>query len=378
MSFMKMGKIAAASVLSAVLAVSVLSPAQATGNLDSDGDKLPDVWELKGYDANNDGIIDLDFPAWGASPYKKDIFVEMDWMPGLLGAEEDLDRIVKEFAQLPVRNPDGTTGINIHLDAGSARSADYNLGGGNEVPYSELKDSMRELGTYRTTYSQSARNGIFHYMIWADKYGNNGSSGVAHMNGLNFLVTVGPTYWRQASSNVKVGTFIHELGHNLGIGHGGNDSFNYKPNYLSVMNYSYQLGGIPYQGGNRFMYSTRSFPSLDENALDEKRGFGASTLGYLFNRAPMHRNVDFNRNGVIDNEPVAMDLNRDNVRTVLHAPNDLVLLKFQPRVVVTAPGLGADENAEATFEVEHDHDHEDDWHENELTAEIARELKMIP
>ena len=39
-------------------------------------------------------------------------------------------------------------------------------------------------------------------------------------------------------------TIMHELGHNLGLKHGGDDSVNQKPHYLSVMNYTYQLAGI--------------------------------------------------------------------------------------------------------------------------------------
>ena len=34
-------------------------------------------------------------------------------MPGLLASEDELDRITESFAQLPLRNPNGTTGINI-------------------------------------------------------------------------------------------------------------------------------------------------------------------------------------------------------------------------------------------------------------------------
>jgi hypothetical protein len=48
------------------------------------------------------------------------------------------------------------------------------------------------------------------------------------------------------------GTFMHELGHNLGLRHGGGSDLNgdaedtptFKPNYLSVMNYKFQLVGI--------------------------------------------------------------------------------------------------------------------------------------
>jgi len=40
------------------------------------------------------------------------------------------------------------------------------------------------------------------------------------------------------------GTFMHEFGHNLGLSHGGNDDLNWKPNYLSVMNYTFQFSDV--------------------------------------------------------------------------------------------------------------------------------------
>jgi hypothetical protein len=48
--------------------------------VDSDGDGLPNCWELNGIDINNDGTVDLDLPAMGASALKKDIFIEVDYM----------------------------------------------------------------------------------------------------------------------------------------------------------------------------------------------------------------------------------------------------------------------------------------------------------
>ena len=42
----------------------------------------------------------------------------------------------------------------------------------------------------------------------------------------------------------QAGTFMHELGHNLGLRHGGVDNVNCKPHHLSVMNYAYQFPNI--------------------------------------------------------------------------------------------------------------------------------------
>ncbi len=81
-------------------------------------------------------------------------------------------------------------------------------------------------------------------------------TGVAELppdgTGQNFVVALGGFLDLATSSDVRLrfeaGTFMHELGHNLGLQHGGGlfgfgDDTNYKPNYLSVMNY-YNQGGI--------------------------------------------------------------------------------------------------------------------------------------
>ncbi len=38
---------------------------------------------------------------------------------------------------------------------------------------------------------------------------------------------------------------MHEFGHTLGLQHGGSDGLNNKPNYLSVMNYTWQACQVP-------------------------------------------------------------------------------------------------------------------------------------
>jgi hypothetical protein len=68
---------------------------------------------------------------------------------------------------------------------------------------------------------------------------------------------------------------MHELGHNLGLDHGGNKNVNFKPNYPSVMNYLFQFTqNVPTRPLD---YSTGDRRDLDENNLDENFGIGART-----------------------------------------------------------------------------------------------------
>ncbi len=100
----------------------------------------------------------------------------------------------------------------------------------------------------------------------------------------------GPVYCNNqvGSLPVQVGTIAHEIGHGLGLTHGGtyyNDpsnpnvptyEVNCKPNYMSVMNYLFQIRGFV-DGG--FDYSNQALPSLNEvfSSLSEASGFGAAS-----------------------------------------------------------------------------------------------------
>lgn len=332
---------------------------------DSDGDGIPNSWEINGYDYDGDGQVDLDFPAWGANPNKKDLFVEMDYMPGLLASQSELDTIVRTFASYPVNNPDGSRGINIHLDAGDAY-AKYDLGGGNEIQYQALRNEQT-VGQLRQSNSDPARNGIFHYMVFGDYYTDApGSSGIAQIDGLNFAVTLGPRYWgNNVSSNTYVGTFIHELGHNLGLYHGGDDDVNFKPNYFSIMNYRYQIQGVPRTDGSKYFgYSTQQYATLNENGIYEEDGLGSNSHGFLYDynyRAVADAPIDFNDNGTIDGGAVQADVNNDGELGRLTAQNDLAAIRFQARA-----------NQGYRYSVERP-----EVTKNELTADMAREHGLL-
>lgn len=308
---------------------------------DTDGDSLPDSWEVNGYDANGDGTIDVDLPAMGATPNKKDLFVEMDYMSGRLASTAALDRIVQVFATAPVSNPDGTTGIRIHLDAGSARGTAYNLGGGNQVPYdSNLQPALQQTNAIKAGNFATARKPIFHYMLWADSYSNGCSSGNAFaIPNDTFIVTMGPKCGWNVTEDMNVGTFIHEFGHNLGLRHGGTDHVNYKPNYLSVMNYFFQFNGVPKAtGGGYFGFSNFAPPSLTESSLREPNGLGTSQAsawltkwkcpnGTTRTSGPANQAIDWNCDGdAVDT--TSADVNDDNNTTTLTTQNNWANIVF--------------------------------------------------
>ena len=345
----------------------------ASGGEDMDGDALLDDWEVNGYDADGDGDIEVDLPAMGADPTHKDVFVEMDYMgveetcPCHLPLKADLKRIVKVFAKSPLaRNPDGTRGIRMHLDAGSARGHAYDLGGGNLVPHdADLNPVEAEFDAIKATNFDVNRAKIFHYMIWAHQYGGGTSSGLSFGIGADsFVVTLG-AFPQHGTSNAKVGTFVHELGHNLGLRHGGDQNANYKPNYLSVMSYAFQIDGVPRTGGRAgyFGYSPTDLPDLSESALVEADGLGhdkakkyrtkwfCPTGSLVTSPGPASDPLDWDCSGAIGGT-VSVDVNDDEDTSTLRGFRDWGHLVYDGGTIgAGAAGVGSFERpTELTLE----------------------------
>lgn len=346
--------------------------------VDTDGDKLPDIWETQGYDANGDGVIDVDLPAMGANPNHKDLFVEMDYMQGLLPSSTvAFDRMVNVFATAPVSNPDGVNGIKLHLDAGTAGGSTYNLGGGNQVPYdSNLSPALSQTNAIKSSNFNSKRAAVFYYMLWADDYDSSCSSGNAFaLPNDTFIVTMGPRCGWTTTQDMQVGTFVHEFGHTLGLRHGGTDDGNYKPNYLSVMNYSFQFSGVPRTDGTSYFgYSNVNPGALNESSLNESNGLGSLAAGWktkfycagsttVTNTGPANQPIDWNCNGTASGT-VSTDINRTNSKSTLTASNNWAEIQFGGGAVGGAGSLA--ESVSPT--VEH--------HEHELTKADWDKLKV--
>jgi hypothetical protein len=288
---------------------------------DDDGDSLRNGWELHGYDPDNNGLIDIDLPALGANYRHKDIFVEMDYMVrasatnGLGPNQAVLDSIVQSFVEAPVPNPDGVDGVALHLETG------------NEVPLdTDLNPVFTEFAALKSVHFNPIRTSIYHYMIWADKYNGCCSSGFSFgIPHTDFIVTLGAWNGGAGGSDYdKIGTFIHEIGHNLALTHGGFDHINYKPNYVSVMNYAFQFLGVYREGSwYHFDYQRFDLPTLNETSLNETIGIngepdfaGYGTARYCPNGAfqhifPADGAIDWNCDGDATDVGVSVDVNHD-------------------------------------------------------------------
>ena len=352
----------------------------------SAGDGIPDNWKTIGIDSNCDGIIDLDLEALGANPHHKDVFLQIDYMamsPEVLAFDSTatfkpsatgIHNIVQAFENAPVTNPDGTTGIHLHVFIGK------------EVPFHSVVTLDPQattacagpdhiyLGDIKAQSMDPNRALIFHYALSANDSTtpesgvlvsacavdpmcggrpSAGSTGVSEIGGTDFIISFG-AYWNSQTIDdpnnpvphnhdyidlPMAATIMHELGHNFGLMHGGlaepgnraNECMNYKPNYLSVMNYTYQINGgiLTHSNGPivdswgyhwKLDYSREQLPTLLESSLNESAGVGSSDPDLEILYWDMSGNeyigessgsVDWNNNGIIDSGLVSADINHD-------------------------------------------------------------------
>jgi hypothetical protein len=163
------------------------------------------------------------------------------------------------------------------------------------------RDAPVDVATHRVICTQGQtgceprlprnRKDIFHYALMAHALGYPSienprvpvaNSGIADANGGDLMITLG--FWDSevGTSFVQASTLMHELGHNFGLRHGGvlpsgMLEANCKPNYQSVMNYLFQVRGLwNSQGVPVIDYSRQLVPALNESALVEPTGFGAT------------------------------------------------------------------------------------------------------
>jgi uncharacterized repeat protein (TIGR01451 family) len=289
---------------------------------DSDHDGLMDHWETHGIDFDQDGQIDLDLPALGASPTIKDLFVEVDYMvktfpfvsyrPDTVGLEDVARVFAKKNILLHTLVDDGDP-ISHESQISFARKLD------NGIPlpgpyFEDLKFGSSpalcgqgHFGSAADRLSSNcanilgARHLAFRYFIFGQAFNDAPlSTGIAEYLGNDgFVASHDRASLKSFTGTPSVsclgnesrtlcgvrefekGTYLHELGHTLGLLHGGDDEQNCKPNYLSVMSYSLQFRHAWGDLARPLGYSDVALPDpsgefhfLSESGLDESVGIG--------------------------------------------------------------------------------------------------------
>jgi FG-GAP repeat protein len=292
--------------------------------VDSDGDGLYDFWEINGIDIDGDLNIDLDLPALGADPQRKDLFLEIDAMLLMEPQEGVVDRVVQAFANAPVSNPDGTTGITLHaaVDENNLSQREYPKGFFDFALDKYLRfGTVAERDHPNSEQILAAKRLVYRYCIFAKQHSGGSWSGLAELGGNDLMVTLGHPSRNPVGGtpDQQAGTLLHEFGHTLNLRHGGGDKINFKPNYYSVMSYTWQSPKTGWESSWRLDYSRETLPTLNESALIEPDGLGANLPGIKVPYTSGNRGsfakmgpdewVDWNLDQTNDQNTVAVDIN---------------------------------------------------------------------
>lgn len=308
-------------------------PIQLSPLEDSDNDGLLNGWEVNGIDLSNDGVIDLDLKSLGADPLHKDIFMEIDYMQFHKPIDTAIQLVVDAFRNASIINPDGSKGINLHVIVDEEIPHQNTISWISDFIPIKNKYFGTELERQTQLEKLNAKKNLFHYVIFGHAYNERyGSSGVADRPGLDLMVTLGENanpsgiQWaidpvtNHKTGNIiqQSGTLMHELGHNLGLQHGGNNSQEYNPNYISIMGYGFQTGSlVPHRALD---YSRCNMDTLNEYNLNETKGFRTGcpihSFTYIISKPGSEADevktdtpIDFDKDGKNNKTGLSLDIN---------------------------------------------------------------------
>ena len=176
---------------------------------DTDKDLIPDNRERQ-----------PDLRAMGADPRHKDLFLQIDAMPGHELKLLALKAVAEAFRRAPDQgNHDGRPGINLHLDAGPNSIMDPTTGErwddrskARKIPHQTVlpagnvvKNWESTIGKQRKENLTPARTGVFRYGVAGHAYETqeNSSSGVAFDG--SFIITLGNSCGGTAPSAAEPG-----------------------------------------------------------------------------------------------------------------------------------------------------------------------------
>ena len=266
------------------------------------------------------GFEDLTW--FGVSPLRQDLLIEADYQEPLNSSgnpiysmepsSDAIDKLEQTYLQLPIVNPDGSLGIHVAFSLDDAID-DASINCDSKFDnYSNFRWGHRYAFRHGCIVAGPGQVAILR-------------GGMAQVGGPMFYVrtTSAPNNnpaddMTESVVHAQWAATLHELGHTSSLRHGGDgDTLNCKPNYGSLMNYSYsyRFNNAPKTlMSSAVRYSPGVLGSIDEASLLEifPFGFGATGSDYnfiqfyphpsggypLLSFSPTQPGVDWDRNGL--------------------------------------------------------------------------------
>lgn len=270
----------------------ILWTSSAASDGDADGDGLPDSWEASAG------------RAFGCDPRHADLLVYTVERTSMTAkVDETIRRATAFYDGMNVGNPDGRRGIHLHV-----------IRGPRTTSTSDYVDLMR-------TYLPGPLKGRAHFEVFSDDPGGQ-TNGNASISGV---------------SEFGWNSFVHELGHQLGLDHEARGFKVQSPLHASLMNYSYLDGfdgdpnGVHYSDG-RFAKLRMKETDLDETLpfpIDALRFLAADPYHFALKAAGSSTQVDWNRNGIFGEKGVRADIN--------YQPSSYLGDRMKVESIATAP-----------------------------------------
>lgn len=297
------------------LAVAFTESTPPAPGADTDGDALPDRWETgNGASGDYENLAPL-----GADPNRKDVFVHLDYMDGCKPPAGWEKPAIQVFAK---------HGIALHVDSGpdSINADGQPWGSRSRAGAIPKQDNIDLWGAFDalkdTNFVPSNRRRAFHYAALVNEF-DHGDGGLArNIPEADFLFSACsvPSWLKIGLKRYVTAVFVHELGHNLGLRHGGDEDMNGKPNYYGIMNYYWTyrggVGETPNVAEPEYSRSTR--PEIDERRVDERvpqvlpvawncPGSKPQEIEYELGRGTS--TIDWDCDGIRDEPPYRTNLN---------------------------------------------------------------------